>query len=78
MATRKRRNKNGNRAEALKIAASFRTKIFFDKKEADDFYNYASKEGLSYLQMWMIPDTPTRYRIIWFEEDENRNNAAGI
>ena len=62
-----RRKHKFNRAEAIKTADNFRTRIFKDKTEAYNFYQYALKENLAGLQIWIIPDIPEKYRVIWFE-----------
>lgn len=61
-------SKNSDKAVMTEIARTFRSKVFDDQTEADQFLGYAQKESLSGVQSWVVPSTPPRYRVIWFDK----------
>lgn len=52
------------------VAKSFRSRTFFSEKEAEDFVHLAESNRLKDVRTWAIPDSPTKYKVIWFETDE--------
>ena len=56
------------------VAKSFRSRTFLSKKEAEDFVHFAESNRLKDVQAWAIPDSPVKYKVIWFETDTEAKN----